>query len=184
MPFMTRSEVITSDGGQGLGHRGLGRRRETAAGRAPHDVPAARRRVGRPRGRERCPERAGQVYSQYRGHGLVGQAGRNALRQPVLEAGERGRIEAIAGSGRSDAGRRTAGPRFPRRRQSRSVGRLRRRRPVECLPLFEKVRGLGQATHLQVRFRRCSLHLPVDRQIRLSRAHGVGCRLGPRTKNR
>ena len=175
MPFMTQSEVTDVDGGQGLGHRGVGRGRETASRRAPHDVPAARRRVGCPRGRERCQERAGQVHSQYRRHGLVGQAGREALREPVLEAGVRGRAEAAAGSGRSDAGRRAARARFPRRRQSRSVGRLRCRRPVECLSLSEKVRGFGQATHLQVRFRRRSLHLPVDRQIRLSRAHGVGC---------
>ena len=46
---------------------------------------------------------------------------------------------------------------------------------LECFSLFEKVRGFGQATHLQVRFQRRSLHLPVDRQIRLSLAHGVGC---------
>ena len=67
MPFMTRSEVMTSDGGPGLGHRSFGRGRETAPRRAPDDVPAAWRRVGRPGGRERGPERAGQVYSQYAG---------------------------------------------------------------------------------------------------------------------
>jgi hypothetical protein len=34
-----------------------------------------------------CPKRAGKVHSQYRGHGLVGQSGPHALREPVLEAG-------------------------------------------------------------------------------------------------
>ena len=42
-----------------------------------------------------------KFHSQYRGLGLVGQAGRQALRQPVLEAGERGRIKAVAAPGRS-----------------------------------------------------------------------------------
>ena len=55
---------------------------------------------------------------------------------------------------------------------------------LECLSLFEEVRGIRQTTHLQVRFQRRSLHLPVDWQIRLSLAHGVGCRPGPRTKHR
>ena len=67
-----------------------------------------------------------------------GKQGNKPSDEPVLEAGERGRIEEVAAPGRSDAGRRVAGPRFPRRRQSRSVGRLRRRRFVECLPYLKQ----------------------------------------------
>ena len=44
---------------------------------------------------------------------------------------------------------------------------------LSCLSLFEEVRGLRQTTHLQVRLPRRSLHLPVDRQIRLSLTIGV-----------
>ena len=55
-----------------------------------------------------------------------GKQGAHTLREPILEAGERGRIEAVAAPGRRDARRRAARARFPRRGQSRSVGRLRR----------------------------------------------------------
>ena len=61
MPFETKSEVTT--GRQGLGHRGIRRGCKAAPRRAAHDVPAARRPVGRPRNRGRRPERTGQVHS-------------------------------------------------------------------------------------------------------------------------
>ena len=110
-------------------------------------------------------ERSGKVCSQHRRHGVVGQAGQQALRQSVLETGERRRLKQLPHAGPGNAGRRAAWARFPCRRQSRSVGGLRRRRPVECFSLSEEVRGFRQTTHLQVRLPRRSLHLPVDRQI-------------------
>ena len=45
---------------------------------------------------------------------------------------------------------------------------------LTAFPYLKTVRGLRQTTDLQVRFRRRSLHLLVDRQIRLSRAHSLG----------
>src|SRR5271157_6553323 len=48
------------------------------------------------------------------GAGLLGQAGRQTLRQSLLEAGERGRIEAVAAPGQEDAGRRSRWARVPR----------------------------------------------------------------------
>ena len=48
---------------------------------------------------QECQERAGKVRSPYRGPGLVGDAGLHALRQSILAAGERGRIEAVTGPG-------------------------------------------------------------------------------------
>ena len=67
-----------------------------------------------------------------------GKQGWQALRQPVLEAGVRRRVEAVASSGRANARRWSARSRFSRRRQSRSVGRLRCRRFVERFSVFEK----------------------------------------------
>ena len=138
MPFDTASEVTTLDAGQGLGHRGLGRGRETAAGRAPHDVPAARRRLGRPRGREGCPERAGQVHSQYRGHGLVGQAGTHALRNPYWKLVNEDVLKQLPAPDHEMRAAGLPGSRFPCCRQSRSVGRLRRRGPVEAFPYLKQ----------------------------------------------
>ena len=159
---------------QGLGHGGLGRGRETASGSEPHHVPAGRRRLGCQRGSEGRQERTRPVHCQHRRPGLVGQAGRQALRQSVLEAGERRRAEAVAATGQRDGGGRTARSRFSRRRKSRSVGRLRRGRTAGVVPLLEEVRRLRQTAHLQVRLPGRALHLPVDRQIRLSRPIGMG----------
>ena len=61
MPFIPKRSHHP-DPGQRLGHRSLGRGRKAVSGRAPHDVPAARRRVGCPRGCERRKKRAGQVH--------------------------------------------------------------------------------------------------------------------------
>ena len=79
-----------------------------------------------------------------------GRQGNKPSDNPYWKSGERGRIEEVAAPRRSDAGGRVAGSRIPRRRQSRSVERFRRRRSVECLPLFETVWGYRQTTHLQV----------------------------------
>src|SRR5271169_5913656 len=74
--------------------------------------------------------------------GLVGQAGRQALRQSVLEAGERRSAEATAASGQGNEGRGAAGARISRRGESRSVGRLRRRRTAGVLSLPDEIRRI------------------------------------------
>ena len=80
----------------------------------------------------------GQVSSQHRGPGLVGQAGQQALRQSLLEASERRRSEANARSRPRNGRRRPAGARFPRRWQSRSVGRLRCGGLLALFPYLKK----------------------------------------------
>ncbi len=87
MPFMTKSEVTTLTLDKGWVTEASVEDVKLLPGGTPHDVPSARRRVGRPRDREGCPERTSKVRSQYRGHGLVRQAGWHAVREPVLEAG-------------------------------------------------------------------------------------------------
>ena len=184
MPFMTAQRSDHSDVGQGLGHGGLGRGRETAAGRAPHDVPAARRRwVAREIVKDVKSGRAKFILNT---GDMVwwGKQGDKPSDNPYWKLVNEDVLKQLPPPDRADARRRAARARFPRRRQSRSVGRLRRRRLVECFSLFEKVRGFRQTTHLQVRLQRRPLHFPVDRQIRLSRTHGVGVRPGPRTKSR
>ena len=61
-----------------------------------------------------------------------------------------------------------------RRREPRSLGRLRRGRIAGRLPLLKEVRRLRQAAHLQVRLPGRALHLPVDGRVRLSGALGLG----------
>jgi hypothetical protein len=79
MPFDTRSEVTTLTVDKGWITEASVEDVKLLPRRAPHDVPALWRRVGRTRDRERCTEWASQVHSQYGGHGLVGQAGTYAL---------------------------------------------------------------------------------------------------------
>src|SRR5271167_1646281 len=72
--------------------------------------------------------------------GLVGQAGRQALRQSVLEAGERRSAEATAVSGQGNEGRGAARPRLSCRWKSRGMGRFRRRRTAGVLCLPDEIR--------------------------------------------
>ena len=88
MPFETQDRSHDLDGRQGLGHRGVRRGRETAARRAPDDVPVERRRLGGTRDREGRPVRARQIRGQQRRRRLVGKSGPHGQRQPVLEARE------------------------------------------------------------------------------------------------
>src|SRR5262249_8790807 len=57
-------------------------------------------------------------------------------------------LKATAGPGRTDARCRPAWSCFPRRRQSRSVGRLRRPGPVAGFSIPEAVRSFRQEAHL------------------------------------
>ena len=184
MPFMTRSEVTTLTVDKGW---------VTEA--SVEDVkllPGVRRTMFRLHGGEWVAREVVKDVQSGRAKFVLntgdmvwwGKQGRTPSENPYWKLVYEDVLKQVAGAGRPDARRRSAGSRFPRRRQSRSVGRLRCRRPVECLSVPEAVRGFRQAAHLQVRFQRRSLHLPVDRQIRLSLAHRRGMPPGPRTKRR
>ena len=111
------------DGGQGMGHRGLGRGRETASRRAPDDVPTARGRMGGARNREGRQIRACQIRGEQRRCRLVGKSGPHGCRQPVLEARERHHVEAAAAGGQRDARGRVRGSVVHGGGQSRGLGR-------------------------------------------------------------
>ena len=85
-----------AEGGQGMGHRGFRRGHKTSAGRPPHNVPSAGRRLGDARNRQGRQQRAREICGQQRRRCLVGQPGPLHRRQSVLEAGERHHADAIA----------------------------------------------------------------------------------------
>ncbi len=128
MPFDVQVRSHDIDARQGMGHRGLGRGRETASRRAPDDVPASGWRMGGARDREGRQIRACQIRGQQRRRCLVGKPRPHGCRQPVLEARERHHVEAAAARGQRDARGRAGGSVVHGGGQSRGVGRSRRSR--------------------------------------------------------
>ena len=115
-----------TDVGQGLGHGGFGRGRETASGSSPHDVPLGGWRLGCARSSERNQERKRKVSSQHRRPSLVGQAGNKPSENPYWKLVNEEVLKQLPNPDKEMKSCRIGWARIPRRRKPRSVGRLRR----------------------------------------------------------
>ena len=127
MPFMTASEVTTLKFDKGWVTEASVEDMKLLPGVSRTMYPSAGRRVGCPRGGEGCPDRAGQVRSQYRRPGVVGKAGRS--NPPTARTGQlvnEDVLKQLPPPDREMQAAGLAGARLSRRRKPRTVGRHRR----------------------------------------------------------